>query len=110
MKKEDNKVFFYVIGLITLIVISPILNGLVIVKLWEWFVSGYFGVKQLTIPVSVGLTIYDGVPELKGKKYKLVIIEDQDGERLVLENVKVTKLPGMQILEAETVENILGEF
>ena len=51
------------------VIASIILNALVFAKLWAWFVVPFFGVKALTIPMAMGLSLmikyltYTHVPE-----------------------------------------------
>jgi len=50
-------VFGGVIGVITLIVVSSVLNGYVLSVLWGWFVVPTFGAPQLSIAPAIGIAL-----------------------------------------------------
>jgi len=55
--KDKNLLFLGCVGLVALLVIMPIVNGFVLVKLWGWFIVDTFGVVGLTIPHAIGVAL-----------------------------------------------------
>lgn len=45
------------LGKFTLMLLSQVLKGFAFVVLWGWFVSGWFSIKPITIPESLGITL-----------------------------------------------------
>jgi hypothetical protein len=41
-------------------IFSITLNGFVLVQLWTWFVSDFFGIRTITIPEGLGLALVLG--------------------------------------------------
>jgi len=58
-------------GFIGLMVMSSIINGFVLTKLWAWFMVPAFGLPQLSIPIAIGVSMvvkyltYQKPPESK---------------------------------------------
>ena len=48
------------VGIFIILLSIPlvILNGFVIQTLWGWFISDFFGIKALTLPIAIGLAIF----------------------------------------------------
>lgn len=57
MKDIIAGLILIVVGFIGLLVVSSILNGFVLVKLWEWFLVTPFGFPKLSVPVAIGISI-----------------------------------------------------
>ena len=59
-------------GFIGLMVMSSIINGFVLTKLWAWFVVTTFELPQLSIPTAIGISMvvryltYQWQPDLEG--------------------------------------------
>jgi len=70
-----GKFFAYVI----LLVVSTVISGLVLMKLWAWFIAGTFGVIELNLVQSIGLSFV--VHFLTAKMPKKD--EDEDFEDLI---------------------------
>lgn len=66
MKKENAG--FVIFTSIVVVIISIFLSSLAIKNLWSWFIAGYFGIKQLTIPVALGISVLIGC--FKGSSIK----------------------------------------
>jgi hypothetical protein len=54
---------------------TPIIRGLVLVKLWKWFIVGWFHVPEISIPMALGISLIVGFltyqdPPDSGKKNK----------------------------------------
>jgi len=58
--KKTNGIIPIIIGTI-LIIPLIIFNSVVIKILWGWFISDFFGIKELTIPVAIGISILFGM-------------------------------------------------
>ena len=41
-----------------LLVLSLIWSGFVVTKLWKWFVVPTFDVKELSIPIAIGISLF----------------------------------------------------
>ena len=44
-------------GFMGMIIVSSVLNGLVLVKLWSWFIVPTFALPVLSVPVAIGISI-----------------------------------------------------
>lgn len=42
-------------SVVILLVLTPIVNGFVLVKLWSWFIVSTFSVNPLRIPEAIGI-------------------------------------------------------
>ena len=64
--------FFMVVGFITWVVTSTIVNGWVLSTLWGWLIVPTFHVQPLTIPAAIGLSLIAGYftmqPSKKGQE------------------------------------------
>ena len=47
--------------LVFFIALTTIILGLVLVKLWAWFITPYFGLPAITVPVAIGLSLILGM-------------------------------------------------
>ena len=47
-----------IFGIISNLIIQPILNGWVFTILWKWFIVSIFGMKLITIPQGIGLAVF----------------------------------------------------
>ena len=47
----------YTTSFIALVFINAIINGWVFSTLWSWFISGTFGLPELSIPVAIGIAL-----------------------------------------------------
>jgi len=47
--------------LVFFIALTTIIHGLVLVKLWAWFITPYFGLPAITVPVAIGLSLILGM-------------------------------------------------
>lgn len=47
-----------IFGIISNLIIQPILNGWVFTILWKWFIVSTFGMKLITIPQGIGLAVF----------------------------------------------------
>lgn len=45
------------LGILVTFLVAVVASGIAIMLLWEWFISDYFGLKQLSIPEALGLSI-----------------------------------------------------
>jgi len=61
-----------------------ILNALVFIKLWEWFIIPVFNVNSITIPQSIGLTLF-----LSYLTYKY---ENDDENKTTTDNKQIKKM------------------
>ena len=57
MRGVFGAMFCLLIGALGMIVVTSILNGFVLVKLWGWFVVPAFGLPTLSIPVAIGISL-----------------------------------------------------
>ena len=59
--KEDatmvSLVVLSCVGFVFLIVVIPVLNGLVLTKLWEWFVMPIFHIRQIYLAEAIGFSL-----------------------------------------------------
>lgn len=54
--KDFRKLYFYLASLI----ISLLLSGFVLMKLWAWFIANTFHINPLSLVQSIGMTIFIG--------------------------------------------------
>ncbi len=52
--------FGAIIFAIVIVIFTTIINGLVFVQLWDWFIATTFGVSPLTLPQALGLSLVVG--------------------------------------------------
>lgn len=62
--------FGKVIAWIIALIISPIINGFVLVKMWAWFIIDTFNAQPLRIVEAIGLMYVIGFLTIKPKKNK----------------------------------------
>jgi len=59
-----------VVGFIALVVLETVIRGLVLVKLWAWFITPTFGLPLLTVPVALGVALIAGFLTNSNTQYK----------------------------------------
>ena len=59
------------LGFITLIIIGPLLKGLTIVKLWEWFIMPTFRLHPISIPASLGIAYLIALLTARSDTYEI---------------------------------------
>jgi len=57
MKRLIGGIFCLVFGGIGIVIASSVLRGIVLVKLWQWFVVSSLGLPVLSIPVAIGISM-----------------------------------------------------
>lgn len=62
------KAFGWLITGILFAVLSSIIHGWALVKLWGWFVYPYFDVPMITIPVAIGIALIVGMLAVKSDR------------------------------------------
>lgn len=53
---DDDQVSFWAL-LVAAVIIIPI-NGIVMVKLWEWFIVSLFSIREIRLPEALGLSLF----------------------------------------------------
>jgi len=72
MRQMLSAIGLLLTGFIGILVMSSIMNGFVLTKLWAWFMVPAFGLPQLSIPIAIGISIviryltYQKPPEPEG--------------------------------------------
>lgn len=57
MRALFGAIICIIVGAIGMMVLSSVLGGFVLVKLWGWFIIPTFGLPALSIPVAIGITL-----------------------------------------------------
>lgn len=79
-----------ILGLISLTILAIILNGFAIKQLWEWFVSNHFNIKELTIPVAIGISILVNMFKTQ--------TNDNDDTDIIVQCVKIVAFPILALI------------
>lgn len=64
--------FIFVMGTL---VVAAIVRGFVIVKMWEWFISGPLDMPRISIPVAIGISFLVGM-FINGRREDSISIKD----------------------------------
>lgn len=60
MNKENKGILINIIPyfmILTFIIIQTVLTGIALKIIWNWFIVDYFQIKELTIPVALGISV-----------------------------------------------------
>lgn len=59
---------FAFIGLLAYLILLPIWRGLILKKLWAWFIVPYFGLSELNVAFAIGFMLV--FQQLRGYAYE----------------------------------------
>ena len=92
-KQNDANPANIFLGLLIVLILVfsfSVINAYVISSLWNWYVSTYFGIKEMTLPVAFGIGLifayFRGLPACKDERS----LSEKIGSAIALPSFSIT--------------------